>query len=132
MKSVWYSAILSLFLFSCHFQDPENKSADEKVGVVYGSPFDYSKSITAADLIPVVNKIQNDTVVSGKIESICDNGKCVTVAMADSVGFIIKWNKNFTLDNEFINKMVLAYGHAYRDTTKQKQYIFESSGLVVY
>ncbi len=132
MKSLLPLAILSFFLFSCHFRNPENKTGNDGVGTVYGNPFDYSQNITVTDLIPIAKRMSLDTVVSGKIKSICNNGKCVTVAATDSIDLIIKWNKDFTLGNETVSKTILANGHAYRDSTLQKQYIFEATGIVIY
>jgi len=132
MKIFLLSAVLAIFLFSCNFQNPESKTTKDNIGTVYGKPFDYSLYIAVSDFIPMVKKFPNDTVISGQIKSICDNGRCVTLATGDKVNFIVRWKKDFTLGNEIINKTILAAGHAYRDTAEQEQYIFEATGLVIY
>lgn len=129
--SLFYTAIV-LTLLSCHFQNPQPKEVEGIVGTAYGKPFDYSQSLPAAELINRIENSSADTTVNGLINGICDSKKCVTVKATDQTQFTIRWINDFSADDKLNGKNIIAKGHAYKDTTKQNQYILDASGFVIY
>lgn len=128
---LFYTALL-LTLFSCHFQNPQPKEVEGVVGTAYGKPFDYSQSVPAAELIPLIENSSTDTIVNGRINGICDSKKCVTVKATDQTQFTIRWINDFSADDKLNGKNIIAKGHAYKDTTKHNQYVFDANGFVIY